>query len=127
MMNRWTKLITKTETMGARRIYHVGERFQIEVITCEHDKNNKHDMMNIWKKAGYIKDFLPTHLAVSTYYTDIDGNCWGYYNITEKRSDDGRRNVIDFDYMLEATEENEMYLVGQCIRMMEMNIKPLTA
>lgn len=126
-MKNWTDLITKKETAGTRRIYHVGERFQIEITTCEHDRKNKHDMMNIWKKEGYIENFLATHLNVSTYYTDIGGRCWGYYNITEKLSEDGRRNVIDFDYILEATEENEMYLVGQCIRMMEVDIRPLTA
>ena len=110
-------LITSTERQGMRTLYHVGSRFTVEATTVEHDLSSARDLMNIWKKAGYISKALPSHIAIDTYYTDNDGNCWGYYNITVKPSDDGKRRVIDFDYLREATPENELELVAECIRL----------
>ncbi len=110
-------LITSTEKQGTRTLYHVGSRFTVEAMTVEHDLSRARDLMNIWKKAGYISKALPSHIAIYTYYTDNDGNCWGYYNITVKRSEDGKRRVIDFDYLREATPENEFELVAECIRL----------
>lgn len=93
-----------------------------EVTRCDHDLNNPHDNMRVWRKAGFIKTMLPTHIAVETYYYDINGNCWGLYNITEKLSDDGNRRVINFDYLREWTQDNINELVAECIRMREMDI-----
>ena len=78
--------------------------------------------MRVWRKAGFIKTMLPTHIAVETYYYDINGNRWGLYNITEKLSDDGNRRVINFDYLREWTQDNINELVAECIRMREMDI-----
>lgn len=119
-VNKYMALITSTEDRadGRRRLYHVGDRFTVEIATCEHDLSRSSDLMNVWKKHGYIAASLPSHLSVSTYYTDEDGQCWGRYNITVKPSDDGRRQVINFDYLREATPKNEMELVAECIRLM---------
>jgi hypothetical protein len=94
----------------------------VEVTRCDHDLNNPHDNMRVCRKAGFIKTMLPTHIAVETYYYDINGNCWGLYNITEKLSDDGNRRVINFDYLREWTQDNINELVAECIRMREMDI-----
>jgi hypothetical protein len=120
----YMQFVTSIEPQGDyRTFYNVGERFSVEVSRCFPDLSDKHSTMNIWKKAGFIEKVLPSYLVVNTYYTDIDGNCWGYYNITTKPSEDGKREVIDFDYLLEATQENECYLVAQCIRLCEMDIR----
>lgn len=115
IINHYLQFITGTE------VYN-GGNFEIVVSKCDHDLSYKHDTMRVWRKAGFIKTMLPTHIAVETYYYDINGNCWGLYNITEKLSDDGNRRVINFDYLREWTQDNINELVAECIRMYEMNI-----
>jgi len=124
MMN-YLKFVTKVEEMaeGKRYFYHVGDNFIIEVIKCDHDLTRKNDLMNLWKKAGFISKKLDTHISIHTYFTDCNNNCYGWYNITEKRSEDGKRNVVDFDYLYEWNEENINKLVAECIRLREMNIR----
>ena len=39
----------------------------------------------------------------------------GKYNITERRK--GTRQVINFDYLLDATDKNIKLLVVECIRL----------
>ena len=124
MMN-YLKFVTKIEEMAEnkRYFYHVGDNFIIEVIKCDHDLTRKNDLMNLWKKAGFISKKLDTHIGIHTYFTDCNNNCYGWYNITEKRSEDGKRNVIDFDYLYEWNEENINKLVAECIRLREMDIR----
>lgn len=124
-INKYFQFVTKIEDVAdTRTMYHIGDRFIVEVTRCTCDNVNPRSIMNIWKKAGYIPVVLPSYLVVNTYFTDISGNCWGWYNVTEKPSKDGKRRVIDFDYLLEATPENEKRLVAECIRMREMDIRP---
>lgn len=124
IINHYLQFITGTEVYnGVNQIrYHVGGNFEIVVSKCDHDLNYKHDTMRLWRKAGFIKTMLPTHIAVDTYYYDINGNCWGRYNVTHKLSDDGHRRVINFDYLREWTQDNIDDLVAECIRMREMDI-----
>lgn len=117
-INKYFQFVTKIEDVAdTRTMYHIGDRFIVEVTRCTCDNSNPRSIMNIWKNFGYISAVLPSHLSVRTYYTDDAGNCWGRYNITEKDSEDGKRRVINFDYLREATPENEMELVAECIRM----------
>lgn len=121
----YLNLITKTETFGGieingincRTMYTVGDNFVIEVTLTQHDRKNKNDLANLWVKHGYLDRFLPTTAHIDTYYTDSEGRCSGKYNIQHTR--DGK---IDFNYMLEATQENIDYLISQCIRLREMDI-----
>jgi hypothetical protein len=124
IINHYMQFVTDVETIvdDRRILYRVGDRFAVEVTRCDHDLNNPHDMMRVWRKAGFIKTMLPTHIAVETYYYDINGNCWGLYNVTHKLSDDGHRHVINFDYLREWTQDNINELVAECIRMREMDI-----
>lgn len=125
IINYYMELVTGVETIvdDRRILYRVGDRFAVEVTRCDHDLNNPHDMMRVWRKAGFIKTMLPTHIAVDTYYYDNDGNCWGLYNIMHALSADRRRRVIDFDYLREWTQDNINELVAECIRMFEMDIR----
>lgn len=118
IMNDYMALVTSTETRGSRTLYHIGNRFTVETVKVDADLKSKNSLMNLWKKAGMIKKTLPSYICISTFYTDECGRCWGRYNVTEKRSDDGRRMVINFDYLREATPENERELVAECIRLM---------
>lgn len=108
-------LVTSIEKQGTRTLYHVGNRFTVETMTVEHDLKDRHDLMNHWVKAGFIKKALATHIAVDTYYYDNEGNCWGKYNATVKAA--GNLRILDVDYIKEATPENELELVAECIRL----------
>lgn len=87
----------------------------IEIKTIKADRESKYDMMSRWVKNGYLPEFIPERLHVDTYFYDENGRCWGYYNPTEKRGGYGR--VLDFDWMLPATPENEARIVAECLRM----------
>lgn len=110
-------LVTSIEKQGTRTLYHVGDRFTVETMTVTHDLKDRHDLMNLWKKGGFIQKALPTHIAIDTYYYDNEGNCWGKYNVTVKSSEDGKLRLLDMDYLREATPENELELVAECIRL----------
>lgn len=107
--------------MNCRTWYHVGAHFVVEIVLCEHDRQNRYDLVNLWKRHGYTNRFYGTTAHVHTYYTDIDGICSGLYNVQELHRN-GRAQV-DFDYMCEATPENIKRLVSECIRMREMDIR----
>ena len=123
-INHYLKFVTSIDEVaeGVRWFYNVGDNFVIEVTKCTHDLKCKNDLMNLWKKHGYINKTMPTHIGINTYFTDCNNNCYGYYNITTKRSDDGKRNVVNFDYLREFTPENVNELIAECIRLREMDI-----
>ena len=117
----WLKLIHRTEVTAENRrvFFYVGsdERFVIEMVICYHDLNNKHDLMNIWKSLGYIDKAYDTHINITTYYCDVNGNWWGYYNPTYTPD-----HKIDFNKVLPYSPENAAMLIAEAIRMEEMDI-----
>ena len=80
-----------------------GEQVDIWISNSFHDKNYKRDNMNLWVKAGYLPEFIEENLIVDTY-VEADGICLTKYNPTIKPG--GAGYVLDFDWMLPATEEN---------------------
>lgn len=117
--------ITRKETLpGTNRTrYYIGNNFMIEVIKCEHDLKKFYDLMNVWKRAGYIQKPLKTHIYIDTYYTDENGICHGWYNPTCKLTQDGKGMTIDFDYVKEYNSENIQYLLAKCIEAYNNDIK----
>lgn len=105
--------------MGGSRWYiDVSDNFTIELTICTHDLSDRNDLMNLWKKAGYIKETSPTHIAISTYHTEPDGRCFGRYNITHNP-----HSKLNFDWLLPYTPGNAAQLIAECIRMYEMDIR----
>lgn len=98
-------------------INNKGERVVVDICSCEHDKKDKKGLMALWLKHGYLKKFLPTTLHVQTYVYDKDGYCRGLYNPTVKISNDQKRLVTNFDYMLEDTPENRAFLINEVKRL----------
>ena len=94
------------------------EKIQLEFTRCE-NSGTVHSLPYLWKKAGYINRVLETYWSLSTYATEDGGNgtCWGRYNPQEKPSEDGKRRVIDFNWMFEATEENRQKLIAEVERL----------
>ena len=92
------------------------ETLTIELSLCKDDPTYKNSLPKLWYKNGYIDRVLETYWSIGTYVTDSEGRQWGKYNPQNKLSDDGKRMVINFDWMLEATEENREKLINEVYR-----------
>lgn len=119
MMEYTIKKYTETLT----KIYITEPNKRCETLMMEiHECTNpggKNALPYLWYKAGYTDKILDTYLCIHTYCTDSEGNCYGRYNPQTKESDDGKRNVINFDWMFENTEENKQKLINETIRLFE--------
>ena len=67
----------------------------------------------LWKKAGYIDRILKSRWILEVFCTEEDGSCWGRYNPQIIPG----TNKINFDWMLEATEENRQKLIDEVYRL----------
>ena len=95
-----------------------GETLLIELSECT-NPGGKNALPVLWKKHGFIDRVLDTYICIHTYVTDTEGNCYGRYNPQTKLSEDGKRSVINFDWMFENTEENKQKLIDECIHIFE--------
>lgn len=92
------------------------ETVQVEIVRCE-DCSLKNSLPKLWKKNGFIDRVLETYWHMDVSVIDKDGNCWIKYNPQIKPSDDGKRYVINFSWMLEATKENKKKLIAEVERL----------
>lgn len=90
----------------------LGESILVEFNYCE-NSGGAHSLSNMWYKNGYIDRVLENYWSISTYATELNGLCRGKYNPQCKTSEDGKRSVVNFDWMLEATEENAAKLLKE--------------
>lgn len=88
------------------------ESLVVEITKCT-NPGGKNSLPYLWKKHGWINRVLESYWGVQVYVTDTEGKCRGDYNPTSKISDDGKRMVINFDWMFEATEENREKLLKE--------------
>lgn len=103
----WVKVIGKNEKQ---------ETMVIEIVHCENPGGNN-SLPYLWHKEGWTDKVMETYIGCNTYVYDSEGGCYGLYNVTEKYN--GKRNVINFDWMLEDTEENRKKIIEACIEMFE--------
>jgi hypothetical protein len=101
---------------GTREFYRFndrnskGERIEVEFVKVENDY--KGHLINVWYKKGFIKERLKSYWHVTVYAYDKEGACWGRYNpqilsgVTK----------INFDWVLEATEENKERILHEIIK-----------
>ena len=94
-----------------------GEKIIIELSKCEDWKESKKSLPKLWYKGGYIDRVLETYWCIQTYVKDTEGNSFGRYNPQNKLSEDKKRMVINFDWMVEATEENKEKLINEVYRL----------
>lgn len=92
-----------------------GETLVIELSKCT-NWGGSNALPVLWKKHGYIDRVLETYWSISTYVRDTEGNCYGRYNPQSKLSEDGKRAVINFDWMFEATEDNKEKLLDEVVK-----------
>lgn len=102
-----------------------GEKLQATITPISHDLKNKHSLMNLWVKNGWLEKPLKSYWNIDTYAKDAEGNYFRKYNpqeylyrqVSEKT---GKvmvsRNRIDFDWMLDANEENLKRIIDEIER-----------
>lgn len=103
-----------------------GEKLILELSKCEDWKESKNSLPKLWKKGGYIDRVLETYWSIQTYVKDTEGNSYGRYNPQHKLREDGKGEIINFDWMFEATEENKEKLINEVYRIFS-SAKGLTA
>lgn len=119
------KEYTIEQMAGSRWFYRFtepnekGEKLIIELCKCTNSGGNN-ALPVLWKKHGYTDGVLETYWSISTFVTDTEGNCYGMYNSQHKLREDGKGMVINFDWMLEATEENKEKLINEVFRIFSL-------
>lgn len=97
---------------GTRRIYRTGSgALAVEVSITDHT-GIRGGAMDVFVKNGWVPRFMKRTLSVQTYFKLPDGSSVGeLFNPTVKHA--GARTEADFDWMLEATPENEQLLLDE--------------
>ena len=116
-MNYTAQKMTETRTVYTfSEQNRNGERLQVELVEVRPDNRSKSSLPNLWQKHGYTKKRLESYFSVATYATDAEGVCCGRYNPqTKVEAVNGKpRAVINFDWMLEVTEQNRERLLREC-------------
>lgn len=110
-----------------------GERVIVEMSECYPSIEigwGKNDLPSLWHKAGYTKEVLPNYICVNTYVHESDGACYGKYNPQDCETWDGKRYVINFDWMLTVSDENRDRLLAEVVRRanegMPVPMEPIT-
>lgn len=85
-----------------------GEKLSVWIEKC-FDNDSEKSLPKIWFRNGRTKKILPTYWNVNTYCYDRKGYCYGFYNPQVKPE----TTTINFDWMLEATEENMEILIQE--------------
>lgn len=94
-----------------------GESLCVEIgMGQNYVPNSKHSLPYLWYKNGHTEKILQNWWEVQTYITKEDGMCYRAYDPTIKPSDDGKRFVINFDWMLDATEENFEKILDEILK-----------
>ena len=105
----WIKVIGKNAKQ---------ETMTIEIVHCE-NPGGKNSLPYLWYKNGWTDKVMENYIGCHTYVHDSEGFCFGIYNPTTKLSDDGKKSVINFDWLLEDTEENRKKTIEACIELFE--------
>lgn len=108
--------LAKVNEREMKKVYVTGDGwFQVELSTINHDKHDPSDPMHDWFASGYVSRFMNTSIAIRTCFIDYEGNAYAWFNPLEKPSRSGR-NIIDFEWLLESTPQNEKILLRECER-----------
>lgn len=95
---------------------HKKEKLVVEITEMDADNTYKNSLPNLWKKHGYTNKLYNSYLCVSCYCYNEEGYCFERYNPTIELSEDKKRNVINFDWLLEVSEENKEKLLKEIYR-----------
>ena len=94
-----------------------GESLEMIIEHADTAPELKNGAGRTWKRLGYTKSVIKEFWSVLTYATDKNGQCWGRYNPQHKLSEDKKRLVLNFDYVLDGcTVENRDLLIKAAAR-----------
>lgn len=89
----------------------IDEKIVVEISKCiTENPNNKKCLPYLWWKSGYTDHILSSYWSINTYIYNDDGDCIGKYNPQVQG------NRINFEWMLEATEENLQRILEEVYR-----------
>lgn len=121
------KIVKAYGADNCRRFYeNVWGDLVVEVSTITH-QHTSGSLMKLWVDNKYLPKFIEKTLCVRVYFEDENGNCIEKFNpqvkiVIEKYkvSKDTYKNtvksMIEFEWVLEATEENEQKLLNEIER-----------
>lgn len=92
----------------AKETNNLGEKLIIQVSSTHSEGRNS--FAELWYKFGFTNKKMHDYLSVHTYVEDTEGSCCGCYNVCVKFEDG--RNVLDFDWLLEPTEDNTNKIIN---------------
>lgn len=90
-----------------------GETLQIHVDAHIELTEGPNSNPALWQRKGYTRDRLTNWWSIRTYCTREDGLCVEDYNPTVL--DNGKRFVINFDWMLSITAENLKRIIAEVL------------
>ena len=93
-----------------------GEAVEVHLTSCNAEKSYKNDLMVLWSKNGWC-EFIQKRINVEVFVTDKKGACHNWYNPQVKESADGKRLVINFDWILEDTKNNRDRIISKIIEL----------
>lgn len=113
------ELFDKRGIYGQRHLYRSEDgRFIVEITVCE-SHHGPGSLMDLWVKNGWVDRFMDRYLTANTEAYLDNGDCKAWYNPQRRLSDDGRRLENAYEWILEATPENEAALLAECVRRYE--------
>lgn len=104
LIRRPTEYIGYYDLVGENGEKAKNEKDETITISMSYCTGGK--LQEIWHKKGWTSELLENWWGLDTYVYDSDGSCFRDYDPTIKKSDDGKRLVVNFNWTLPATEEN---------------------
>ena len=115
--------VEEPKGFGPTWVHVIGKNAKQEILVIEliHVENpgGKNSLPYLWYKNRFMDRILETWIGCNTYVHDSENGCYGGYNVQVKQSDDGKRHVINFDWIFEDTEENRKKIIEACIKLFE--------
>ena len=93
----------------------LGESVRL-VLSYRADGGRINSKPKLWYKYGFIDRLLETYIDISVVVTDKDANCLEKYNPQIIKGE--KTDTINFDWMLEATEENREKIINKVYELM---------
>lgn len=111
-----------TESYKYEDVNSLGETLEVDITLCT-DPGGKKSLPALWQKAGHTSKRLLTWWSVSVMVTSPDGACRRDYNpqtVIKEKIHKGKvvgcQPIINFEWLLEATEENKTKLLQEVER-----------
>lgn len=104
-----------------------GERVVAEISECYPSDGKgwgKYGLPTLWHKHGYTEEVLPSYLCLTVWAYDENGQCWGMYNPQHMLAWDGKRGILDFDWVLPVSQENVKRLLAEVVRRANEGVEP---